>query len=367
MPSSTSNSDRQDKDYYFHEHRPIPTVKWRPALLLALSLMVVGIMAWEYNARVIWGYEADSYIDNNGLWAIQRRRIDKSDENTVAIIGASRILFDFDLDTYEAMTGTRPIQLALVGTNPRPILADLAKDEDFKGLLYVGITPGSFFRQGYGLSGDAPEYYQNESPTQWISQQLSMVIEPHLAFYDLENWPLFTLIERIKLSNREGVRDPRMGVWKLSNADKDRNTKMFWKVEDDPEYQHKAQMTWRGFMQAGDKRGPAPFDLDQYMTGVIKDVNAIRARGGEVVFIRLPSNGDYRPREARLQPRADYWNRLLTDTQSVGVHFEDHDTLQGYRLPEWSHLHSEDAAKFTAALVPIINDKLKLADKQAIR
>ena len=366
MPSSISSSDLKAKDYYFHENRPIPDLKWLPSLVLAVILMVLGVIAWEYNARVIWGYEPEAYIDNNGLWAIQRRQIDQSDENTVAIIGASRILFDFDLDTYDNLTGTRPIQLALVGTNPRPILADLAQDEDFKGLLYIGITPGSFFRDGGGRSADAPDYYAKESPTQWMSQQLSMLIEPQLSFYDLSNWPLFTLIERIELPNREGVFDPRMGVWKISQMAKDRDTKMFWKVEEDLAYQHKAQMTWRGFMQAADKRGPSDFDLDKYMEGVIKDVAAIRARGGDVVFIRLPSSGDYRPRENRLQPRADYWDRLLKDTESLGVHFEDHAELQGFRIPEWSHLHSDDAPKFTAALIPIINQKLIDAGKAGI-
>jgi hypothetical protein len=366
MPSSISSSDLKNKDYYYHENRPIPDVKWQPALILAILLLAIGFIAWEYNARVIWGYEPEAYIDNNGLWAIQRRQIDRGDENTVAIIGASRILFDFDLDSYEKLTGTRPIQLALAGTNPRPILADLAKDEDFKGLLYIGITPGSFFRDGGGLSADAPDYYAKESPTQWMSQQLSMLIEPHLSFYDLSNWPLFTLIERIELPNRAGVFDPRMDVWKISQAAEDRDTKMFWKVEENLEYQHKAQMTWRGFMQGSDKRGPSEFDLDKFLEGVIKDISAIRNRGGEVVFVRLPSSGDYRPREARLHPRAEYWDRLLKDTESVGVHFEDHAELQGFRIPEWSHLHSEDAPKFTAALTAIVNQKLINEGKKGI-
>ncbi len=362
MPSSTSNSD-----YYFHENRPIPDVRWQPALILAGILMLFGLVAWEYNARVVWGYTPEAYIDNNGLWTVQRRLIDESDENTVAVIGSSRILFDFDLDSYEQATGVRPIQLALAGTNPRPMLKDLAQDHDFKGMLLVGITPSSFFRHGGGLSADAPDYYAKESPSQRLGQQLSMLIEPHLSFYDQSNWPLFTLIERIPMNNRPGVFDPRMGVWKISEADKDRDTKMFWKVEDIDSYQTKAQMTWRNFMELGDKRGPAPFDFDEYMAGVITDIQAIRDRGGEVVFIRLPSSGDYLPRERRLQPRAQYWDRLLADTQAVGVHFEDHAELQGFRIPEWSHLHSEDAPLFTQALIPIIDRKLTAAGKPILK
>ncbi|MFC3193077.1 hypothetical protein ACFODZ_02370 [Marinicella sediminis] len=361
MPSSTSNSD-----YYFHENRPIPEGNWSATLMLALALFIAGLLAWEYNARVIWGYEPEAYIDNNGLWAIQRSMVDHSDEQSVVIIGASRILFDFDLDTFETATGVRPIQLALAGTNPQPILADLAADQDFKGLLLVGITPGSFFRERGGLSADAPEYYANESPSQWLGQQLSMLIEPHLSFYDQSNWPLFTLIERLELPNREGVFDPRMGVWKIAQSDRDRDTKMFWKVEQQPEYQHHAQMTWRGFMKMGDLRGPAPFDIDTYLAGVVNDVKTIRARGGEVVFIRPPSSGDYRPRENRLQPRETHWDRLLKETDSIGLHFEDHESLQGFRIPEWSHLHSADAPAYTAALIPLIHQQLLAAGKTGL-
>ncbi len=125
-------------------------------------------------------------------------------------------------------------------------------------------------------------------------------------------------------------------------------------------------MTWRGFMEMGDKRGPSDFNLDDYLQGVTKDINSIRNRGGDVVFIRLPSSGDYRPREARLQPRAEYWDRLLRDTESVGIHFEDHNELQGFRIPEWSHLHSDDVKKFTIALIPIINQKLLDSGKEGI-
>jgi hypothetical protein len=366
MPSSTSNSKQNQKtDYYFNENRPIPEGAWLKAIIIALIIMFAGLIAWEYNARS-WGYDPQYYIDSKGLWAVERRKIDSSDASTVVLIGASRIFFDLDLNTYEELTGKRPIQLALVGTNPRPILADLAKDEDFIGTLIVGITPGSFFRDGGGRSGNMPEYYAKESPTQWLSQQLSMLIEPHLAFYDNENWPLFTLIERIPMQNRGGVFDPRMGVWYISDSTKDRNTKMFWKVEEDPEYQHKAQMTWRGFMEMADKRGPADFDLDIYMDGVVKDIDKIRSRGGDVVFIRPPSSGDYRPREARLQPRDKFWDRLLEQTNSIGVHFEDYPELQGLRTPEWSHLHSEDSLIYTRNIVPILDAKLKETGKKGL-
>ncbi len=375
MPSYTSSSkdlnshisdSYAEKDYYFHENRPIPEIPWKKALLLASAFMLIGVIAWEYNARVTWGYDAAAYIDSKGSWTIQRRLIDQSDENTVAVVGSSRILFDLDLDNYEKLTGTRPIQLALVGTSPKPLLKDLAADEDFKGLLIVGITPGNFFSDRGGLFGKNPEYYAKESPTQWLSQQISMLIEPHLSFYDNSNWPLFTLIGRMDFENNVAKYDPVSMVWTLSEMDKDRNTKMFWKVEDVPDYQKHAQATWQNFFDLSDKYGAPPFDLDAFLEGISKDINTIRSRGGDVVFVRTPSSDVYRDRENKNQPREQYWDRLLSETQSVGVHFEDHPQLQGFRTPEWSHLHSDDAPIYTSALVPILDRKLKAVGKPGI-
>ena len=87
----------------------------------------------------------------------------------VAIVGDSRILFDTDLDRFEALTGVRPLQLALAGTNGRPFLEELAADPDFKGLALVGISENSYFRKEAGLYGDALERYHFESPAQRAS------------------------------------------------------------------------------------------------------------------------------------------------------------------------------------------------------
>jgi len=45
---------------------------------------------------------------------------------------------------------------------------------------------------------------------------------------------------------------------------------------------------------------------------------------------------------------------LLQRTQSPGIHFEDYPQLQGYVLPEWSHLGAAEARRFTIALAPLV-------------
>ena len=91
------------------------------------------------------GLHAGDLGDGVSYWTVERRKLAAGDHDGVVIFGSSRILFDTDLDVWEEMTGRRPIQLALVGTNPRPFLKRFAEDSDFDGLVVVGVTPEIFF------------------------------------------------------------------------------------------------------------------------------------------------------------------------------------------------------------------------------
>jgi hypothetical protein len=81
-------------------------------------------------------------------------------------------------------------------------------------------------------------------------------------------------------------------------------------------------------------------------------VDKIRARGGDVVFVRPPSAPQLRVNEEAQVPRAKGWDILLRNTHSVGVHFDDLPaSVQGLTLPEWSHLDRRCATVFTDAYV----------------
>lgn len=73
-----------------------------------------------------------------------------------------------------------------------------------------------------------------------------------------------------------------------------------------------------------------------------------------MVLFRPPSSGPFLDRENRLLPREKTWDLLVERTGLPAIHFEDYPELQGYELPEWSHLSESEARRFTAALVPIV-------------
>ena len=83
-------------------------------------------------------------------------------------------------------------------------------------------------------------------------------------------------------------------------------------------------------------------------------VAKLRARGVRVVFCAAAQRGSWQAQEQQLTPRNDSWEALLQRAGVSGVHFEDYPQLQGYALPEWSHLDAADAKRFTTALAPLV-------------
>lgn len=332
--------------------RQIPAVSWPAILVLAAGLLIVSVCAWEVQMRRL-GLTTADLDDGTAHWAAERRKIATGDADTIAIIGASRILFDTDLDRWEAITGIRPVQLALVGTNAGPFLEDLANDEDFRGLLVVGITPTSFFREGIGLFSNALEYYRTQTPAQRLGHRLHIALSRVFAFLDNE-YTLVRLLVRLPLPQRNGADDPYEDVWKISVNSDDRNTWLWERIEPDGFLRDHARHVWNDF--EGD-----PVDESVIMDTVQRarrDVNRIRARGGDVVFVRLPSAGPIRDNENLRAPRDAVWDTLIRGTGTIGIHFEDHPSMQGLDLPEWSHLTRESAIRFTDAYVGIINERV---------
>lgn len=333
--------------------RDVPETRWTAVTALVVIMFVAGLGAWEIYWRSEWF--VPSYRNSDGLWAVTRDRIDDEGGRGVAIVGSSRVLFDINLDTWREVTGTLPIQLALEGTNPRPFLSHLAKDTSFSGLVVVGVTEGLFFPPSAGLRRASLAGWE-PTPADRMGQWLSThMVEPYVAFYD-PDIALFTILRRQPFwPARAGMTPPLPEVRKLSNTRITRQTDMWNKVSDNPEYREVTRGIWLAFLSAPRPAPPPPDVAEQYMSSlmaaVAADVQAIRARGGEVVFVRAPSEGPFLEAETKAFPRAHIWDRLLSVTGAVGVHFQDHADLQDFELPEWSHIRADQTDRFTRALL----------------
>src|ERR1700693_1303766 len=102
----------------------IPHALWGKVWLITLLLFLGFLGAWE----AFWRFQRfkPSLNDDPGLWALARKRASQGGQSTVALIGASRIQLDINLDAFAALTSTRPLQLAIDGASLIPVLRHLS-------------------------------------------------------------------------------------------------------------------------------------------------------------------------------------------------------------------------------------------------
>jgi len=332
--------------------RPVPAVRFGLAGVVAVVLCAMLLGAWERYFRGVGARPAT--VNSDALWALQRERINQGEGDATVLIGSSRVLFDVQPAVWERLDGRRPIQLALEGTSAVPALENLAADTAFTGRLMVGVTPPIFF-SGFAYRGkaiaDAATLTITARTGQWLSMHL---LEPVWAFLD-PDFALFTLLERQDWPERPGVH-VNIVVRKLSETQPDRTTRMWDRVVTDTVYRNLARAIWA--QNFGPPPGVTPAmqakGESAQLARAVAAVEKLKARGVHVLFVRLPINGGYVEAEQRGFPRARTWDVLLARTGVQGVHFEDHPELQGYEIPEWSHLTGPEADRLTAALHGVI-------------
>jgi hypothetical protein len=93
------------------------------------------------------------------------------------------------------------------------------------------------------------------------------------------------------------------------------------------------------------------FIVNRVIAHSAEAVRRIRARGGDVIFIRPPSAPQLRVNEDHSLPRKLGWDRLLIGANANGIHADDLPQAQNLVIPEYSHLSRKCAAVFTDAYV----------------
>jgi hypothetical protein len=330
----------------------------KKAFLICCCFSLAGLASWE----IYWrsqGYIAD-IEDDKYLWADQRAKVEKADTNDVILIGSSRILFDIQLPVWEKAAGYKPIQLASPGSTPLPAFRDLVENTDFSGTVIVGVTPGLFFSTTF--PGARPwkrmqakvDCFHNRTYAQRLNHRLSIPLQKTFVFLSKgeEDWSddinLKGFLNRIYLGQR--TEKPRMPpFYKFMETSIDRNVRMKNRVVEDTAFANSIRRVWLAFTpkeRKDDKEGTIKFFLE--------DAKKFMARGGNLILLYCPSDGDIKQKENENLPRADYWDELVKQSGAKAYHYEDYVEFQGLNVPEWSHLAPEDADYFTKELVNIL-------------
>lgn len=356
MPSSTSSSDMPGVKPEIVFERPVPPLgrsAWL-AVVVALILMV----AWE--AWVRSEGVTPAYRNSDSLWAEQRRRINHGAGDGWVFIGSSRTLSNMQLAVWERLDKRRPVQLALEGTAPQGVLESLADDDDFTGKVIVGVAPGLFF-SGYEYRRPALDRYPKESPTQWFGHQVSLLVEPYLAFYHTD-FALPVILRRQPLTNRGGV-EFEFEVRKLFDFERDRNARMWDRLEYDGDFREMTQQIWAQNWMPFTELPPEVQEKllesrKKQLERAVAATKKLQAKGVEVIFVQMPYEAHYAVSEPDIAPRDLTWDVLLEQTGALGLHFQDHEEMQGYWLPEWSHMSAEEADRFTEAFHGLVKREL---------
>ena len=336
--------------------RPVPLLgrSGLMGILVAIALM----LAWEVWVRS--ESVTPAYRNSEGQWAEQRRRINNGAGDGWVFSGSSRTMSNMQLHVWERLDKRRPVQLALEGTAPVAVIESLADDEDFTGKLIVGVAPGLFF-SGYEGRREAIDRYQTESPTQWFGHKVSTLAEPYLAFYT-QDFSLPAILRRQPLPAREGVVFD-LEIRKIFNLERDRNTRLWDKVENDKAYRDLAKELWAQNWTPFAELPPPVREMlletrQKQLDRATAATQKLQARGVEVIFVQMPYEGHYASSEIDIAPREETWDVLLERTGALGLHFKDHEEMQGYELPEWSHMSGEEGDRFTEAIYGLIQREL---------
>ncbi len=336
-------------------------MKYSPFLkagILALILVSVTIISWEMYLRH-QGRDI-SYDDGESLWSDKRKQVYEPINKATVVIGSSRIKFDLDIPTWQNITGDQVIQLSNVGSSPRPVLDDLANDKNFKGKLLIDVTEGLFFGNSpyINLTPDKNiAYYKKETPAQKCSFVLNHALESQFVFLDKETLSLNALIGNTRIPTRERVYQFPDFPSDFGHVSFERQSYMTDKFLRDTTLQNRVKNIWAfiGKASAGPPITVGATDL--IIASVKQATDKIKARGGQVMFVRTPSSGPFLSIENMGFPRQQFWNKLLASTNCPGIHFSDYPSMAHFQCPEFSHLGRPDAVKYTHALIQVLTEK----------
>ena len=325
MPSSTSSSERR---------------AWLSTWALAVALVLALLGGWELTWRAR-GFRP-SVRDDQALWAAARRQLREGDPHSVVVLGSSRIQLGIDLDELARATGwRRPLQLAIAMGPTVPMLRHVARDTDFSGIAIAEVNPRLFFEDPRSLDFRVASYLRAYRHFTWsdaFEQRLRARVQEALVLRLPDLSP--PQLQRA-LSSGRWPRPSHIAVLRDRSRHAD-----FSLLPDLDARTHRTKQ----LRQQSMSRFLSPERLEKWLHHVETLVKILRDRGGDVVFLNMPTSGFIRENERETVPRATYWDALAASTTALAIHFEDHPELAGFRAPDGGHLDMRDTPLFSRAL-----------------
>jgi len=346
--------------------------EWLLALLGSTFFVLAIVLFFEHNLRTM-GWRP-TLVDSPELWTQERTKASKLGSEALILVGASRIQLGLDLHKLEEISSKTPIQLAIDGANVFAVLKSLADDPRVMGPIILDINESSLETLLVkDKSWDWVEAYQHKKQQplyRWVDDKISQFLTGNMAT-KLEGAKPHTVIYELAFKPKHQAK----GNYLITNSNRSRDAD-YSKV-DLPSFYLNRVIRNSGLMIPEEQMRQFAFVIDAYEAAIptlaqgnlqnfeknlnilVSLIEKIESRGGRVTIFRMPSSKLIWAMDQQRYPRDIFWKKILLK-HPASFHFNDHPTLNGFDLPDGSHLDKKDKEKFTENLFLILKPSLKV-------
>lgn len=310
-------------------------------IILFLLLFVLVELLWKVN-----GY-APNIEDDYDLWSLKRGAVYENNAGkNLVLVGASRIRANISEQVLHASyPDWNIVNLAIVGKHPLAVLENLANDELFIGDVFVSVWPRSFLPENYSDQKSYVDHYEKEwGINKELNKLIALQFQSHLSLLNTNT----NIIAVIRYLIQYGKLPPPYHV----SIDKGRYQAIDFAMINAKLHRKYRESRVKSYYEKNRIMSPDEWLLEAEKVLLLAD--KIRTRGGDVVFIRMPTTGETIKYDQLFYPKSEYWDRFTALYDRRSIHFMDYPTLMAYDLPDTSHLDLRDRVGFTRDLINII-------------
>lgn len=351
MPSSTSSSSAGQR-------------------LPQISMARLWVMVLMFTCVIIGGLElalrhqghTTSLTDTAALWAGERVKLEQPDTTRqIVILGDSRAQMGLNPAVFQdILPEHQPVMLAVKGSNCVPTLEDIALNTQFNGTLISAFTASLSLSQDDTQERWVAEYHSMYRNGGWLNtmldQAMRTAIQKHLVIASITPYELLktTVLERrLPLPNFKRLLPSR-----FEPADFYLNGQGWLEQCRDARLRYLLNSVHDMSQEDKDRK------FDAMVSRVRAAVTRIQSRGGQVILVRMPTEGEHFATVTAMHPRERYWDTLAPRTGAKILYFTDYPQTSGFVCPDTSHMNYQDADRFTAALIALLREQHAFADQQ---
>jgi hypothetical protein len=336
----------------------------RKPLLLISKLILLGLLVFAAG-EMSWRMLGVQPQPSDLMRFAELRRAIQNSAGAVALIGSSRVHCDLDPWVLKREFPDNDFyQLGIDGSSALAMLENLAQDRTFCGHVLCEFSMVQF-TTGIGKESIEQRYirfFRRQPYVDFVGTWISESLSQHSVLLGVTDREFTSLVfAAVKTRTRSGTGNrgnstqaaPKSGALaEAPPAERERFSPLHRRgMDNSPVIARWERLTrHRGSVDpSGSARQAASW------------VSAIRGRGGDVVFVRLPVSGSLKTIEDAVYPETERIVQLLEASKITVVDSTTEPTLKEFECADESHLDFDDAEQFSAALARILRDRQLLA------